>query len=106
MSLDMLQIVIDGVPIALGVFVTIQGLKVYGIITESSQVGKAAIASALFFGGLAAVANAVPEAAPYINIAFVTYVGSMLAGLFYKYFAAPILEKLGFDVSTESLNGK
>jgi hypothetical protein len=103
---EALQLVIGGVPIALGVFLTVQGLKVYGIVSETSQVGKAAIASGLFFGVLSAVAQAFPVAAPYIEIAFVTYVGSMIAGLFYEYIAAPILERFGAKMSTESLNGK
>jgi len=101
-GIDVPNILLGGVHIAVGVLFTVQGLKVFKFV-DGDNVPKAAILSALGFGGLSLIAALVPSAADIIDLVFATYVGAMAAGLFYEYIAAPILEKFGVAVSSQDL---
>ena len=102
---DALSLVIAGIPVAVGVALGVQGLKVFGFVKDAAAAGKAAILLALIFGVRAAAGVLFPEALAYIELAFATFAGAMVAGLGYQYVAKPVLEKFGIAVSSESLNG-
>jgi len=89
--------------IAIGVFLSVQALKVFSVIKDNA--GKWALGIAGGIGIAAGVAYFVPAAAPVIAIVYGLFLGAMLAGLFYQYLAKPFFEKLGLDVSTSDLNG-
>ena len=90
--------------IAIGVFLSVQALKVFGVIKDNA--GKWALGIAGFIGVAAGVAYFIPAAGPVIAIVYGLFLGAMLAGLFYEYLAKPFFEKLGLDVSASDLNGK
>jgi hypothetical protein len=102
---EALTLVLAGIPVAVLVALGVQGLKVFGVISDAIRAGRAAILLALAFGVLFAVAEMLPDAAVYINLAISTFAGAMVAGLGYQYVAKPILEKFGINVSSEDLNG-
>ena len=98
-----LVLLIAGVPIALAVFLGVQGLKVYGFV-DATSAPKAAIWIAVVFGAMSLVGQLYPPALPIVELVFTTFLGVMTAGLFYEYIAAPFLEKLGIGMSSEDLN--
>ena len=102
---DALNLVLAGIPVAVLVALGVQGLKVFGIVKTAAVAGRAAILLALIFGVAFAAGELFEEALPYIELAFITFAGAMVAGLGYQYVAKPILEKFGIDVSSEDLNG-
>jgi hypothetical protein len=51
-----------------------------------------------------AVAELVPVAAPFIVLFFAMYIGTMVAGLGYKYLVGPFFEKFGLPMSTKELS--
>jgi hypothetical protein len=89
--------------IAIGVFLGVQALKVFGVVKDNA--GKWALGIAGFIGIAAGVAYFVPVAGPVIAIVYGLFLGAVTAGLFYQYLAKPFFEKLGLDVSTSDLNG-
>ena len=99
---DFLVLLVGGVPIALGVLLGVQGLKVFGFV-DGDSAPKAAIAIAAVLGFLALAGALFPVILPYITIVYLHYIGAMSAGLFYNYIAAPFLEKLGVSVRSDNL---
>ena len=80
---EILVLLIGVVPVGLVVLLTVQGLKIFGVVNDQN-VRKAALAIALVFG-LAALAGELYEPARvYIELGVQFFVGSMVAGLFYK----------------------
>jgi hypothetical protein len=100
--MELEALAIGGVQIAIGVAVTVQGLKIFNFV-DGKSAPKAAVLSALFFGLGVAAGEIFPVASPFIELAFVTYVGAMLSGLGYEYIAKPVLEKFGIAVSSSDL---
>jgi hypothetical protein len=90
--------------LAILVFVVVQGGKIFGVIPNGRS-GQVALVSSALFGVLVAVKILYEPAAQYVDLFFALLVGVGLAGGFYRYFAKPILEKLGVPVSNEDLNG-
>lgn len=88
--------------VALFVFLTVQGIKVFGLIKEGQE-GKFALGSAAVVGVLLSVAEFYPPAAPFISIGLVLYVGALVGGLFYKYIAKPVVEAFVGNISTDDL---
>jgi len=99
---EVLVLLIAGVPIAVAVFLGVQGLKVYGLV-DSNSAPKAAIWIAALFGIAALIGEFYPPALPVVEGVFTTFLGVMTAGLFYEYIAAPFFEKLGVSVSSKDL---
>jgi hypothetical protein len=97
---DIMVLLISGVPIAVAVFLVVQGLKVFGFV-DGGSAPKAAIGAGAFFGLSWMAGELFPVAKPFIEIGYVTILGSLTAGLFYEYIAAPILEKLGVNLRSE-----
>jgi len=95
-----LNLLVSGLPIALGVFLVVQALKVYGFV-DGDSAPKAAIIAGLVFGLSWAAGELYPPCLPFIEIGFVTVCGSLTAGLFYEYIAAPFLEKLGINIRSD-----
>ena len=99
-----LTYLVGQIPVALNVMLTVQGFKVFGITSERLTPGRVALGAGLFFG-LGGLASALyPEHAETIAIVNTYFVGSMSAGLFYRYLVAPVFDKLGWSVSNEDLN--
>jgi hypothetical protein len=88
--------------VAILVFLSVQGLKVYALVKENE--GKVALGTALGFGILFAAKNLYAPIAPYVDLGVIFYAGAMAAGLFYRYIAKPVFEKLGWPMSNEDLN--
>jgi len=97
----LMPLIID---IAILVFLSVQGLKVYQVIKDGQE-GKFGLGAALVFGILFAAKMVYEPIAPYVDLAVVLFAGSLSAGLFYRYFVKPIFEKLGVPVSNADLNG-
>ena len=97
------ELLVGGIPIAVGVFLVVQALKVFGFVNGDSA-GKAAIITALVFGAFAAVGLVYPPALQYVELGFQVFVGAMVAGLFYEYIAKPILEGFGGNISAKDLS--
>ena len=88
--------------VALFVFLTVQGLKVYGLVTEGSE-GKLALGSAGVAGVLLALAVVWAPAAPFVTMGIRFYVGALVGGLFYKYIAKPVVEAFVGNITTDDL---
>jgi len=88
--------------VALFTFVTVQGIKVFGLIKEGQE-GKFALGSAAVVGVLLAVGEFMPSASPIIVIGLALYVGTLVGGLFYKYIAKPVVEAFVGNITTEDL---
>lgn len=99
---EFLVLLVAGVPIALGVLLGVQGLKVFGFV-DGETAPKAAIALAAILGVFALAGSIFPVVLSYVEIVYLHYIGVMTAGLFYNYIAAPFLEKLGVSVRSENL---
>lgn len=99
---EFLVLLVGGVPIALGVLLGVQGLKVFGFV-DGESAPKAAIAIAAVLGVLALAGAVFSIILPYVEIVYLHYIGVMSAGLFYNYIAAPFLEKMGVSVRSENL---
>lgn len=98
---EALNLLIGGLPLALGVLLGVQGLKVYGFVNGDSAARSAIIIGLIL--GVGWLASALfPEAAPYIDLVYTAFVGSMVAGLFYEYIAAPFLEKFGVNIRSDA----
>lgn len=95
---EALQLAIAGIPIAVNVFLSVQGLKVFGV--ERGTPGQWAIVFGFFFGLGALAASLFPDVAQYIYTVNVYIVGSLSAGLFYEYLAKPVLGQIGIDLSS------
>lgn len=94
---DALNLAIAGIPVAVNVFLSVQGLKVFGVVNGNA--GQWALVAGLFFG-LGALASALfPDVAGYIALVNQYVVGSLSAGLFYEYLAKPVLGQIGIDLS-------
>lgn len=102
-GIDIPVILIAGYHIAVGVLLTVQGLKVFGFV-DGDNAARAAVVSGFAFGGLSLVSQLVPDAEPYVNAIFSVYLGSLGAGLFYEYIAAPVLERFGVAISSKDLS--
>ena len=102
-GIDVPAILLGGVHIAVGVLFTVQGLKVFNFV-DGDSAPKAAVISALGFGGLSLVSVLVPSTESIIGLVFATFVGAMAAGLFYEYISAPVLERFGVKVRAEDLS--
>jgi len=94
---DALILLVGGLPIALGVLLGVQGLKVYGLVSGDTA-ARAAIIIGFILGVAWLASGLLPAAKPYIDMGYTAFVGSMAAGLFYEYIAAPFLEKFGIDL--------
>lgn len=88
--------------VALFVFLTVQGLKVFGFVEEGNE-GKLALGSAGVVAVLLAVGELFPPAAPFIILAIRFYVGALVGGLFYKYIAKPVVEAFVGNITTDDL---
>jgi len=97
---EVFNLLIGGIPIAVGVFLGVQGLKVYGFVSGESA-AKAAIIIAIVLGLGWVSGELFPVAAQYIVLAYQTFLGAMTAGLFYEYIAAPFFEKIGVSLRSE-----
>lgn len=86
-------------PIALQVFLTVQGLKVFGVV--DGDAGKWGIVAGLFFGLGGLVTSLFPGTANVVWIINTYVVGALSAGLFYKYAAKPVLGQFGVHLGSE-----
>ena len=91
---------------SIGVFLTVQTLKVLTILRNELATGIAAIIAATVLGVLAGVSYLYPEYAVLISIFYSIVLAADIAALFYKYLAKPFFNKIaGEDVmSAEALN--
>ena len=96
----LLPLIID---IAVLIFLSVQGFKVFQLVKEGQE-GRFALVTAFVFGVLFAVREIVPTVEYYIDLFVALFAGTMTAGLFYRYFAKPIFEKLGLPISVEDLS--
>ena len=99
---EFLVLLVGGVPIALGVLLGVQGLKVFKFV-DGESAPKAAIAIAAVLGVFSLAGEMFPIILPYAEKVYIHYIGVMSGGLFYSYLAAPFLEKLGVSVRSENL---
>ena len=88
--------------IALVVFLTVQGLKVYGFVTEGNE-GKVALGAALGMAILLAAGEIFPAAMIYVVMFIRFWVAGLVAGLFYKYIAKPVVEAFVGNITTKDL---
>lgn len=95
---EALNLAIAGIPVAVNVFLSVQGLKIFGVVNGNA--GQWAIISGFFFGLGALAASLFPDVAQYIYTVNVYIVGSLSAGLFYEYLAKPVLGQIGIDLSS------
>lgn len=89
--------------VALFVFLTVQGLKVFGFVNEGSE-GKLALGSAGIVAVLLAVGELVPVTTVFIILGIRFYVGALVGGLFYKYIAKPVVEAFVGNITTNDLS--
>lgn len=92
------DLVAAAAPIALQVFLTVQGLKVFGVVDENA--GKWGIVAGLFFGLGALVSSLFPGATNVVGIINTYVVGALSAGLFYEYLAKPVLDQFGVHLGS------
>lgn len=83
--------------LAIGVFLIVQALKVYGVVKDAVWAGRAALIAGFVLGLLAVGVVAFPQYAELIVVGYVIFLGTASAGLFYEYLAKPILTKLFGD---------
>ena len=95
--MDLPVLLIASIPILVGVIAGVQAAKVFGFV-NSENAGRAALIIALVLGLLAAAQELFPEAKPYIELAYITYLGVVGAGLGYEYALKPAAERLGLRV--------
>lgn len=93
-----LDLLIGALPISVSVFLTVQGLKVFGFVTGETA-PKAALVSGLFFGLGYLVSTFWPETAETVVIINRYVVGALSAGLFYEG-AKVALAKVGINLSS------
>jgi xanthine/uracil/vitamin C permease (AzgA family) len=96
-------LMIDGIWIGLGVFLTVQALKSMGLLVTESYLQRAPIIIALFFALVWLVGEAYAPALPYINLIVRALVGGLGAGLTYAYVLKPLAEKLGIPITRKEL---
>ena len=85
------------------VFVSVQGLKVFKVVEDEAAIAKGALITALVAGTGLAVGELYAPVAPFVAMFFAFYIGSMIAGLGYKYLVGPFFEKFGAPMSTKDL---
>lgn len=88
--------------VAIFVLVTVQGLKVFGVINVGNE-GKAALITAAVVGAALAAGLVYPPIQGYITLALQVYIGTVVGGLGYKYIAKPVLENFAGNISAEDL---
>jgi hypothetical protein len=101
---DVPSLAIAGVQIVTAVFLSVQGLKVLGVVDTSEKAARAAFASAFAFAFMALLVDLVPVTTPYVTALFLAYVGAIGAALGYFTLIEPLAERLGVRVSASDIN--
>ena len=96
MDNEIFQLMVGAVPVMLVVWVLVEGLKVYGFVSEKSWLTapRAGLSAGLILAALALVSEFVPSAAPYIQTAAPVVFGGIIAGLFSELAGDPLKERV------------
>jgi hypothetical protein len=91
---------------AVGVFAFVQALKVFGILTEPTWTGRAALIVAAVEGALVVLGYFFPAFIPVGLIIYGTAIAVSAAGLGYQYLAKPIIGALfpSAAIASDELN--
>lgn len=100
--MDVYELLLGAVPVAVLVGLTVQAVKVFGFAT-SENLPRVAIGAGLVFGVFSAASTLVPAAASYISLGAEALAGALIAGLGYEYFLAPVAEKFGISIRSSDL---
>lgn len=81
---ELLPLTLSGIPIAMGILLIVGALKVGGLIKNGDEARRANVLVGLLLGAIWFIRESVPSTAHYIDLAYLTLVSSLTAGLAYE----------------------
>ena len=95
------QLMLGAVPAMFVIWVLVEGLKVYGFVSEDGRLTapRAGLSVGLILTIIALLSEFVPGLAPYITVAAPVIFGGIIAGLFYELVGDPLRERVAAVVA-------
>lgn len=86
-NIEVVDLLIGGVPVAVGVFVVVQALKWSRLLRTENDVRAAVLVCSVVFAATWAAMTLFPEIGPYAQVAFTAIIGAAVSTLAYQGYA-------------------